>query len=43
MYLLGREKSKHVFAGTCPGGWVTVLPAGTGRYTILWPEADTTD
>jgi len=30
-----------MFARTCPGGWVTMLPADTRRHTSLQPEADT--
>lgn len=41
IFIFWGEIKANVFAGTCPGGWVTMLPAGTCRHTVLWPEADT--
>ena len=40
LFLFRGEIKANVFAGTCPGGWGAVLPAGTCRHPALWSEAD---
>jgi hypothetical protein len=40
IYVFWGEIKANVFAGTCFGGWVSVLPADTCRNTILWLKGD---